>query len=133
MKNATKSGSKGGMRRSPRMVAPGSSVSTPRKIPGFQQEQSPFDWGSDDGDHGESLRRRMVRREAASAGLTGGDKTARIAGRVTPALLAAAREKSGIASDTELLEYALSKVALEDDFGEKLLRLKGSIPKDVEF
>ena len=68
----------------------------------------------------------------SAAGLIGGEKTARVAGRVTPALLDAARAVSGIDSDTELLEYALSKVALEDDFGAKLLARKGSVPDDVE-
>jgi hypothetical protein len=45
--------------------------------------------------------------------------------------VAAAKEKSGIASDTELLEYALAKVALEDDFGAKLVRRKGRVAKDI--
>ena len=47
-------------------------------------------------------------------------------------LISAAKAKSGIDSQTELLEYALSKVALEDDFGKKLLARKGSVPDDVE-
>ena len=130
MKNAMKTQGKNRVRRSPRASAPGGGAA---RNPGFEQEQSPFDWGSDDGDSGEPLLRRMVRRQAAAAGLTGGEKSARIAGRVTPALLATAREKSGLSSDTELLEYALSKVALEDDFGKWLVAQKGSIPKDVEF
>ena len=56
----------------------------------------------------------------------------RIGGRVQRDLVAAAKEKSGITSDTELLEYALAKVALEDDFGAKLVRRKGRIPKDLD-
>jgi hypothetical protein len=47
-------------------------------------------------------------------------------------LVAAAKERSGIASDTELLEYALAKVALEDDFGAKLVAREGRIPKDLD-
>jgi hypothetical protein len=47
-------------------------------------------------------------------------------------LLAAAKKKSGIASNTELLEYALAKVALEDDFGTKLVRRKGRIAQDID-
>jgi hypothetical protein len=35
-------------------------------------------------------------------------------------------------SDTELLEYALAKVALEDDFGTRLIRRKGRVAKDVD-
>ena len=56
----------------------------------------------------------------------------RIGGRVQRDLVAAAKEKSGITSDTELLEYALAKVAFEDDFGAKLVRRKGRIPKDLD-
>jgi hypothetical protein len=46
--------------------------------------------------------------------------------------VAAAKAQSGIASDTELLEYALARVALEDDFGAKLVSRKGCIPKDID-
>jgi hypothetical protein len=42
------------------------------------------------------------------------------------------QERSGITSDTELLEYALAKVAIEDDFGAKLVRRKGRIAKDID-
>jgi hypothetical protein len=44
----------------------------------------------------------------------------------------AAKSRSGIQSDSELLVYALSKVALEDDFGQKLVRRKGRITRDVD-
>ncbi len=60
-----------------------------------------------------------------------GTKDRTIGGRVPSALVEAAKARSGIASDSELLLYALSKVALEDDFGQRLLAMKGSVPKDV--
>ncbi len=71
--------------------------------------------------------------QAAAAGYLQGQKSERVGGRVPKRLISAAMKKSGIQSQTELLEYALSKVALEDDYGKKLLSLKGSIPDDVEF
>lgn len=74
----------------------------------------------------------VVLRAAEHAGLLTGQKSERIGGRVPGKLLSAAMEKSGIHSQTELLEYALSKVALEDDYGQKLLALKGSIPADID-
>lgn len=75
-------------------------------------------------------RRTDVLAAARHMGLIGTkDKT--IAGRVPSALVEAAKTRSGIQSDSELLLYALSKVALEDDFGPRLLALKGSVPKDV--
>jgi hypothetical protein len=47
-------------------------------------------------------------------------------------LLVAARERTGIQSDTELLEYALARVALEDTFAETLVALRGSVSPDVD-
>jgi len=61
-----------------------------------------------------------------------GGENGRIGGRVRRDLVAAAKQRSGIASDTELLEYALAKVALEDDFGAQLLAREGRIPKDLD-
>jgi hypothetical protein len=76
-------------------------------------------------------RRKAVLATARDAGLLVGESS-RIAARIRKPLLEAARAQSGINSDTELLEYALACVALEDDFGEKFLALKGSVPKDID-
>jgi hypothetical protein len=70
---------------------------------------------------------------AQSAGYLKGEKSERVSVRVSRVLISTAKMKSGIKSPTMLLEYALSKVALEDDFGSKLLARKGSIPKSVDF
>jgi len=55
-----------------------------------------------------------------------------IGGRVPAPLVEAAKARSGIRSDSELLLYALSKVAVEDDFGPRLVGRKGRVPRDVE-
>jgi hypothetical protein len=39
---------------------------------------------------------------------------------------------SGIKSDTELLEYALPRVALDDDFAQRLIGLEGSVAQDID-
>ena len=78
-----------------------------------------------------SHRRRTTIDTARGLGLLGGEN-GRIGGRVRRQLVAAAKKKSGIVSDTELLEYALAKVALEDDFGTKLIRRKGRIARDLD-
>ena len=78
-----------------------------------------------------SLRRWTVIDTARRLGLLGGEH-GRIGGRVRRDLVAAAKQRSGIASDTELLEYALAKVALEDDFGAKLVARAGRLPKDLD-
>ena len=76
-------------------------------------------------------RRSAVLRTAKDAGLLTGS-SGRIAGRIRKQLIDAAKARSGIASDTELLEYALARVALEDDFGLKLVRRSGRVPRDLE-
>jgi hypothetical protein len=77
-------------------------------------------------------RRSLTMRHAAAEGLVGGDKSARIAGRISKRLLKSARERSGIQSDTELLEYALAAIALQDNFGDGLFAHEGTVPKDVD-
>jgi hypothetical protein len=76
-------------------------------------------------------RRRAILETAREAGLLAG-ASSRIAGRIRKPLIDAARARSGILSDTELLEYALACVALEDDFGQKLLARRGRVPKDID-
>lgn len=76
-------------------------------------------------------RHQLVIETAQRAGLLSG-QNGRIAGRVREALIQPAKERSGISSDTELLEYALAKVALEDDFGPKILARKGRVAKDID-
>ena len=76
-------------------------------------------------------RVELVMNEARNAGLVGGPKDTVIRGRVSKSLVRAARKRAGVASDTELLEIALSSFALEDDFGERFLKRKGSIDPDL--
>ena len=80
-----------------------------------------------------ALRRRdLVLQQARQQGLVGEEKDARISGRVRRRLIDAAKLRSGLTSDTDLLEYALARLALEDDFGTLLVRRKGSVPEDVD-
>ena len=68
---------------------------------------------------------------ARDEGLLGArDRT--IGARVPTPLVEAAKARSGIQSDSELLLYALSKAAVEDDFGHKLVARKGRIARDLE-
>ena len=75
-------------------------------------------------------RRTSVLDAARAEGLLGA-KDRVIGGRVPTSLLRAAKSRSGIELDFALLLYALSKVALEDDFGRKLVARKGRIPRDL--
>ncbi|MGA2129531.1 MAG: hypothetical protein ABSG76_25655 [Xanthobacteraceae bacterium] len=76
--------------------------------------------------------RSLVMRHAEIEGLVGGEKNARIGGRVSRRLLQAAKDSSGVHSDTDLLEYALARLALEDDFGDRLFRHEAKVSKDID-
>lgn len=78
------------------------------------------------------LRSRAKLAQARAAGMLGETKDTRIASRVSSDLLAAARRRSGSNSDSEVIEIALVTLALEDDFGDKLVRRKGTVPDDLE-
>jgi hypothetical protein len=64
-----------------------------------------------------------------------GEKSGRIGGRVSPALVEEAKKLTGLQSDTDLLEFALANVALKDDFPESFAKLKGTVDPtlDLEF
>jgi len=81
---------------------------------------------------GRSERRAAAIQEARHRGLIG-SKDRQLGGRFSNALVDEAKRVSGIAENTELLTYALIKVALEDDFGERLLARKGSVPRGTLF
>jgi hypothetical protein len=82
-----------------------------------------------------ALRNRATLDSARAAGLLGDAKDARVAGRVSSELVAAAKKRAGLASDTDVIEIALARLALEDDFGARLVRNKGSVSRelDIEF
>jgi hypothetical protein len=55
-----------------------------------------------------------------------------IAGRIRETLPQTAKAQSGLTSDTEPLEYGLATVALEDNFGPKILARKGPVSEDIQ-
>ncbi|WP_442967616.1 hypothetical protein [Rhizobium sp. BR 362] len=77
-------------------------------------------------------RNKLVLDQARASGLLGNAKNTRLSGRVSSELVEAAKQRAHVSSDTELLELALSRLALEDDFGAKLVRRKGSVPMDID-
>lgn len=78
------------------------------------------------------LRNKSVIEQAHAAGLLGAVKDARLAGRIPKRLLDAAKQRTGLTSDTDLIELALARLALEDDFAAKLLARRGSVPADID-
>lgn len=60
------------------------------------------------------------------------DKNGRIGGRVSPLLVKLAKEKTGITTDTDLIEFALANVALEDRFAEAFKAVRGTVDPDLK-
>lgn len=75
---------------------------------------------------GTSQRASVVMRAAEASGLLK-DKSKRIGGRISPALLEQAKKHTGIEGDTELIEFALANLALEDDFASTFRTLHGTV------
>jgi len=48
------------------------------------------------------------------------------------ALVSRAKARTGIKSDTELLEVALANLAVADDYADWLLSRKGTVSRDVD-
>lgn len=68
--------------------------------------------------------------EAKSSGLLAGDKTAHVSIRTTGALIAAAKERTGIESTTELVELALATLALPDPVSRYMIETYGTLGPD---
>ena len=69
---------------------------------------------------------------ALSSGLALDKKDGRIAGRVNSDLVRRAKRKSGITSDSALIEAGLLSLAAEDDFGRWLVAQVGRLQKDFD-
>ena len=69
---------------------------------------------------------------AEEQGLLSGGRTLTIRGRMPSLLVEQARKKTGIHSDSKLLEAALANLVVADDYGEWLLAHLGTIPKDLD-
>ncbi len=74
---------------------------------------------------------RQTLRAAHREGLIG-SKDERITARLSHVLIEQAKRQTGIKGDTELLEFALANVALEDNFPATMNRLAGTIDPDIK-
>ena len=74
---------------------------------------------------------RTVIEAAKQAGMLH-EKTTRISGRVDPELVRRAKARSGITADTDLIEYALASIALEDDFAADFVASRGTVDPDIK-
>jgi len=69
---------------------------------------------------------------AKHEGLLRGGRTKIIRGRMPEALVSEAKKRSGIKSDTDLIELALANIAVSDNYAEWLLSRSGSIDPEVD-
>lgn len=72
-----------------------------------------------------------VMKAAEHSGLLG-EKSKRIGGRISPALIEQAKRHTGIETDTDLIEFALAAVALDDDFGSAFRKTRGTIDPELK-
>lgn len=63
---------------------------------------------------------------ARQSGLLGA-KGGRIGGRVSQTLIRQAKRQTGIKADTDLIEFALATIALEDNFAEAFKASRGKV------
>lgn len=60
------------------------------------------------------------------------EKSGRIGGRVSPELVRQAKAQTGIETDTDLIEFALANVALEDKFAESFKAVRGTVDPSLK-
>lgn len=82
-----------------------------------------------------SLKLNEVMVIAEREGLLRGERTEMVRGRMPEALVSRAKKRSGITSNTELIEVALANIAVGDDYADWLLSRRGSVTSeaDLEF
>ncbi len=78
-----------------------------------------------------ALRVHSVMRAADQAGILG-EKSHRIGGRISPALVEQAKKQTGIEADSDLIEFALASIALDDNFGRVLREVDGTVSPDLK-
>ena len=69
---------------------------------------------------------------AQERGLFRGARTKVVRGRMPEALVSRAKTRTGIKSDTDLLEVALANLAVADDYPEWLLSRRGTVRQDID-
>lgn len=87
---------------------------------------------------GRTMRSRKLRDImviAENEGLLRGERTQVVRGRMPAALVTRAKKRTGIDSDTDLIELALANIAVADDYADWLLSRNGAVGSeaDLEF
>lgn len=114
--------------RYPGLKSPVSKPRPQRPATGLREDEAAFEADTSP----PKLRRHMILQQAKMEGLIGAQKNKRISGRVSAALLNAAKKRSALTSDNDVIEYALARLAVEENYGERLFRHEGKVPQDLD-
>jgi hypothetical protein len=68
---------------------------------------------------------------AEQQGLLSGGRTLTLRGRMPALLVERAKRKTGIQSDSRLIEAALANIVAEDEYADWLLAQKGTVSKEL--
>lgn len=88
--------------------------------------------GAPGGDTLTNTRLRFAFDELERSGALAGARSKKLSMRVDPGLIEAARRRTGLRSDSDLINAALAMLAAGDDFGAWLVRQSGRLPEDFE-
>jgi hypothetical protein len=69
---------------------------------------------------------------AEQTGLLKGSRTELVRGRMPKALVARAKARTGVQSDTKLIEVALANLAVADEYPGWLISQRGTVSKDLD-
>lgn len=69
---------------------------------------------------------------AGQQGLLSGGRTRTVRGRMPLLLVEQAKKKTGIQSDSKLIEAALASIAVEDGYADWLLSRRGTVGQDLD-
>jgi hypothetical protein len=69
---------------------------------------------------------------AGQQGLLSGGRTFTLRGRMPSQLVEQAKKKSGIQSDSKLIEAALANIVAADDYADWLLAQRGTVSRDLD-
>jgi len=69
---------------------------------------------------------------AGQQGLLSGGRTLTVRGRMPSLLVEQAKRKTGIQSDSKLIEAALANLVFADEYGDWLLAQHGTVSKDLD-
>jgi hypothetical protein len=113
-------------------TAPGARLSTGRPLKGSAGRTKAIRRDEETGRLPVSKARfEAVMQAAEQSGLLG-EKSGRIGGRVSSALVRQAKRQTGIETDTDLIEFALASVALEDESAEVFRKSRGKVDPELK-